>query len=314
MDTILNFSQDVTKTRLLAEGWYADTPGKFDINDITGANEGLKERAKWCKESKVMHLMGRPHVDLFSCDKDIPPNIDIKLRLVPNKPQFNLMATSDSAKYKYSIAYAKFVVRTKEMSPDVILATQSILMKKPVNMRIDYGRIRMNTHSIASGVTNFEIDNLFQGILPDKIVIGFVRNASMGGTFTSNPLNFENFDLSELYITVNGEQHPRVPLRLNFKSGDYIKAYMHMLSALGLDNKDHCIDLTPEQWANGNTLFPFKISPGEICSGARSVPITGNIKVAGKFATDLPANVNMVAFAQYNSSIHIDKFGNVTAT
>ena len=46
IETILNYCSDVHETRLLTEGWKKDTAEKMQITDVTGENNGLKERAK----------------------------------------------------------------------------------------------------------------------------------------------------------------------------------------------------------------------------------------------------------------------------
>jgi hypothetical protein len=50
--------------------------------------------------------------------------------------------------------------------------------------------------------------NMFQGGLPNRIVIGMVGADAFNGTYTKNPFNFKNYDITTLGLTVNGENLP----------------------------------------------------------------------------------------------------------
>ena len=61
-------------TRHRMEVWEKDPSGQLaDTDANTGdANEGLRKRAGRFKGSKVVTLIGRPHLDLFHQEKLIP--------------------------------------------------------------------------------------------------------------------------------------------------------------------------------------------------------------------------------------------------
>ena len=90
LETLLSYSDDVKKNRLLTEGWIEDTESHFDDFHIgdAGANEGFKKRAENFNGSKTVTLIGRPHLDLFHQDKDIPSGVDVVLRLIPSMDAF----------------------------------------------------------------------------------------------------------------------------------------------------------------------------------------------------------------------------------
>ena len=65
LETLLNYSEEVQKNRLLTEGWVKDTAAQMAVTDLAGANIGLKDRATRSATSKLMNLVGRPHLDIF---------------------------------------------------------------------------------------------------------------------------------------------------------------------------------------------------------------------------------------------------------
>jgi hypothetical protein len=68
--------------------------------------------------------------------------------------------------------------------------------------------------------------NMFQGGLPNRIVIGMVDADAFNGTYTKKPFNFKNYDITTMGLTVNGENLPGKPLQLKFVAdSNYISAF-----------------------------------------------------------------------------------------
>jgi hypothetical protein len=51
-----------------------------------------------------------------------------------------------------------------------------------------------------------------------------VEATAAQGSYSKNPLNIKNFDLSQISVTVDNHDVPNSPLNLNFKKNSYIKA------------------------------------------------------------------------------------------
>ncbi len=52
-----------------------------------------------------------------------------------------------------------------------------------------------------------------------------VEATAAQGSYTKNPFNFKNFDLSQISVTVDNHDVPYSPMNLNFKENTYIRAY-----------------------------------------------------------------------------------------
>ena len=63
-----------------------------------------------------------------------------------------------------------------------------------VNYQIPHTKLLMKTQNIPQGVTNFSIDTLFKGKLPDRVALAIVADAAMTGNYTANAFNFQIFD------------------------------------------------------------------------------------------------------------------------
>lgn len=313
IENLINFNKLIFDTRLLAEGWTKDTAGKMTDSDPEGENTGLAARTAWFARSAVVTLIGRPHLDLFHQDKLIPAGIDLKFRFLPNKHEFLLKTAAPEgdaaqARFKLKIESMRLFIRTKEISPSLILAHEKMLQK--TNYSILYNKITTKTVSIPNGTSNIEFDNIYMGKLPDLIVMAMTTDTDMAGGYQRNPFNFQHFGVNYLCLKANGEQIPRIALQPNFATKDYIRAYFGVLESLGFDIGPNCWDIKPEEWANGYSIFAFKITPGPIGT-VHSPSRVGAIRLELKFSANTASNINVLLLAQQTAELQIDKYKNV---
>ena len=109
----------------------------------------------------------------------------------------------------------------------------------------------------------------------------------------------------------NGKSVPRGGYSLNFANGPYLKAYSTLLQELECDTGDKSISLTLSEWANGYTLYAFKITDGPIgfgTYGPRSKSTTGFARLEVSFAAPVNENIKVTVFYQCRGKIEFDKF------
>ena len=308
METLLSYGKDVGKTRLLAEGWIRDTPGNLDDFVITdaGHNVGFKTRRALFRGSRMVPLIGRPHLDLFHQNLDIPPGCKMRLKFYPSPPNFFLKKPAALAdNFKLRILSARLWVRTKMVSPNFLLAQETMLRKH--NFRIPFNMVEMKTASITQGLTSIELDNIFTGTMPERVVIGLLSDACVNGASGANPFHFHHFDLCHVALLVNHVQFPRQAYEPNFTTGDYIREYYGLLEGIGLDTGNKAIDLTPEEWASSLPLFIFRLNP----CGLPSLPQVGAARLVLKFRTPTPNVITVMIFSEVPTIAEIDQYRNL---
>ena len=188
METFLSFAQDVWKTRLLTEGWISDCPTQYDDFRITdaGQNAGFKERRLVFRGSRIVTLIGRPHVDLFHQKLDIPPGCKIQLKFYPNSNDFVLKKPAANADgFRIKILSAVLWVRTKIVSDSFMLAQEMMLRKH--NIRLPFTMVELKTATIGQGLMSIELDNIFSGTMPERVVVGLVANSRLNGHPNETP-------------------------------------------------------------------------------------------------------------------------------
>ena len=206
--SILNFSKDAKDSHLTSALFYKDKAGKMDsVNPLAEAaniNTGLKERHAHTRQSRSVTMEGRIHSDLFAQDRYILGAVPIKLkRSVRTRDPFCLVSSAESPNFKVVIGECVFCARRVAVAPSVMMshnqALQQTTAKYPIN------RIDCKVVSVPRGNMSGNQPNIFQGILPNRIVIGMVDADAFNDTYTKNPFNFKNYDTTTMGLTVNGE-------------------------------------------------------------------------------------------------------------
>ena len=79
-------------------------------------------------------------------------------------------------------------------------------------------------------------------------------NNSYNENYKKNPFNFQHYNLTQIEISVNGEEVPFKPLKLNFEDKLFVTAYSTLFSGSGsIIKREDCsegytvivADLTP---------------------------------------------------------------------
>ena len=316
IETILNFSKDTKSSQLTSALFYKDKAGKMDsVNPVANAdavNTGLKERYNLSKESKMVSMEGKIHSDLFAQERYILGGVPIKLKLVRTSPAFSLVSSADPAAYKVVIEDCVFRVRRVNVSSTVMIGHTEALnhttAKYPIN------RVECKVFSAPRGNYSGNQPNIFQGQLPDRIVIGMVDSTAFNGSFKKNPFNFKNYDMTYLGLTVNGEHLPSKPLQMKFGDAggaNYVSAFQTLFAGSNKLFQNEGNGITRDEYANGYTLFVFDLT-ADLCARDHLQPIkNGNVSLEVQFGTALNLAINIMVLGEFQNLIEIDANRNV---
>jgi hypothetical protein len=306
IESLLTYDADVLNTREIVSGWAKDEAARMDNTLLAVAggvnpSAGFVARNKITRESRTFTLVGRPRLDLFHQSLDIPPECSMILKFTQSTDAFRLIGL---AAHKLSILTANLYIRTKVASPELVMAHREML--NHANIRIPFTKCNTRSFLIPGNSTSYTASNMFTSGVPKRIVIGFVENATMSGTVTTNPFNFGNFGITDIHVEVNGTSVPEDGLSMNYATDDFQRAYLYSLSGLGLDTGNRAIALTPEEWKAGYNLYVFKLSPGSLETSQRGTgPVSGNVSVHIKFAAAHAAALSMIVYSETGSLLEI---------
>ncbi len=306
IETILQHGSAAQETYLQAQCFFRDTAGFFDSMEITReGNLGFAERYALFSESKIVDMESPLLLGICQQPKFLLNGVDIQLKMYPARPEFCLMSPTADANYRPEIVQATLRVCKVLPTPEILLAHAETLREHPAEYL--YKRSELRTFQISAGMFSFNLEDVFQSQIPNKIVVGFVKSSSYGGSYQSNPLNFSHFDLNQLTAYVDDVSVPGKPLRFSFPNANYLEGYMSLFD--NPDDDDGSDPAVPYisrlDYPMGNALMAFSLAPNMPTS------TVGNVKLAGVFDKPLPENVTVIIYADFNSLLKLDNARNV---
>ena len=149
------------------------------------------------------------------------------------------------------------------------------------------------------GKYSYQLNDIFQGEVPHKLVLGMVDAEAFNGNVTKNPYNFEHCNISEVCAEVDGIPISTKRYTPNFGNrADTCPIYL----ALFDDNPR--LDLTRDEFTHGYTLFSFTLPKG----GEKEMKTLqrGNCAVSLRFNKPLKKNMVLVIMAKFPAALKVN--------
>ena len=303
IESTLNYGHEAKSTHLTSALYYQDTAGQMNSIDAT-QNLGYEKRKALAAQGREIDMMGRLHCDIFHQERYLLNGVDVKIRLVPSKSTFNLMAAADT--FKSVITHASLFVRKARLNPAVALAHAKALERGAAKYPLK--RVVVKTFTIPQGNVGAVQDNLFLSQTPNRLVIGLVDSAGFNGLSQRNPFNFEALGLSFLSLYLDGKQVPSKPLQPIFANGQYVRSFFNSMVASGLANQDAGSNIDRNAFGNGFTLYSLDLTPSLLDDNQLFELVkSGALRMELKFTTQLTRSVTVVVWAEMDSVIEIDR-------
>ena len=312
IETMLSYGSAAKKSHLTSSLYYRDDPGKMDKTDpkATGdeKNKGFVTRSSFTAGSREVDMIGRIHSDIFFQERYMLNEVTTRIKLTRSKDAFCLMSAGDQS-FKVQLTAAAMLVRKVKIAPSVYLAHAKTL--ESGTAKYPLRRVICKTFTIPSGYLDVSHEKLFTGQLPSRLVIGCVDNTAYNGDVSKNPFNFKHFSLSVLMVYLDGQQQSIKPLSLNFTSDQYVSSFMSMFTGVGKATADEGIDIDRLDFPNGFVLYAFDLTPDLSEDDHFNLTRQGSVRVDLKFAAALPNTVTVVAYAEFQNIIELDRSRNV---
>jgi len=299
MEKLLSFGKQFLKTQGQLSMFYKTT-NETDVTD-----PGWLSRCAETTESKEIEMLIRPHTELFNQTKFFIPGVDIRIDLHRASDTFCIQTTgTDRTLYKpqLKILEAKLKIQKHALLPSVAL-NHIKMWNSGNNVVYPQREVEMKTYAIPVGQLQHTNETMLTGFLPDRIVLALVPSKNLHGTYDSNPFVFTNFNLSNITVSMNGENHVTETMDLDFKNNRFIEAYMSLYEGMGLANCDTCYDITTAQYFLGKTMFVYDFRN---VRDAFYPPRHGNISIRLRFKEALPESINVMCYAEYQSVLYIN--------
>ena len=312
LETLLSYGEDAKKTQLTSALYYKDTAGQMDTvglraGDNVVPNEGLVKRSQHTNLSRVVDMVGRLHADIFFQDRYMLNEVNVKIKLVRSKDAFCVMSDADC---KVMITKAAMFVRKVKLSPSVFLAHAKALENGTAKYPIR--RVVCKSFTVPNGFRDISHEKLFSGQLPTRLVVGLVTNQAFNGHRERNPFNFHHFNVTEISLYLDGQQQAGIkPMELNYADSQYIRAYSTLFSGTGKICRDEGIAIDQNDYASGYALYTFDLTADLGDEENFNLMRQGSVRLVLKFGEALDTTVTVVAYAEFENVIEIDRNRNV---
>ncbi|KAI0219718.1 hypothetical protein LSAT2_028760 [Lamellibrachia satsuma] len=279
IETLLSYGSDAKSTQLTNQLWYKDTSSSMNAVELAAGpapNRGFVARRDYITGGRVVDMMGHLHVDLFLQDKFLINGVDVKIRLVHSKLSFALMAAGAN-EYKITIVNAALFVKKATLNPAVQMAHIKALERSTVNS-VAHAREPVPRHPA------------------ERLVLCCIDNDAYNGAYDKNPFHAKNNAIGFHSVYVDGRQIPAKPFQPNFAENFFVRSYANLFTSTGKIWQDEGNGLTRDDYRDGYTFFCFDLTPDQCEFHCREA---------------LRTTVNVVAYAEFESVLEIDKNGNV---
>ena len=304
--TVMQFSTAAQKSHMLSQGWYKDTAGK--MNSDTD-NDGYKKRAELMAGGKVFELMGPLFLNFCRQGQFLLPGVDMNIKFLPNEADFACFSSSNT---KVKIKFDGFIldVPRYKVNPSVILGHNAGLKRQNALYPMQHAEVQ--TFTIPMGNKSYIKDHLFPDQAPKLLLVSMVKNSAYNGSYTENPYNFEHFGLNKIALYREGCSVPGLPFEPDFKAGRYLRDYMNTMNVLKYSNSDETNGLTPNEFANGYTIYAFDLTAdNEAGADHRQVMKSHDLRFELVFEKALKQSINVIMYCVYDSAIEITELRDV---
>ena len=267
------------------------------------AFKGYLKRQKMFEESKWVYFCINIHADITTLRKFIPPNVKMMLELRRNSDEFCLLSHKTIDNFKIELEDVRVRVNRIESSTEVskYYANQLKIGKMP---RLSIDRSLLKTYTVSQGRMDLSEYNIISGRqLPDQIIIGVLEEGAHSGNINKNPFHFQDFDISEACLVVNGRREPPETYRVNKDIGDKADLYNSFLENVGVGDDDRECGITYDDFYGGSFLLVWDRTQDKCNRFHRHNQDSGSIDVHLKTRTALPKTVTIVIYATYSADL-----------
>ena len=306
---LLSYSRATLKQQFASAGFAWDEASKMDDK----GNSGHNNRQEW---NNGRLYIGKLLADVFQIDRYLLSGTSVKITLMKAEPEFALMSHTAAQKPKFIINDARLSVRRVKLADEVVL-THERALNQGINAIYPYSQKVIIVQNVSEKDAKMVKENLFKGALPKVIVIGLVSTDAYVGSYTKNPYNFQNFNVSAICLKKDGENVPyAVQFEPNFGALDkkpLHREYMSIFTALNMMGRNDTVLFDNDDFANGYCLYAFNLTPDQSMTTSvdQSETNNSNLRLELKFSAPLKENVTVLIMGIFDGLIQIDRYRNV---
>ena len=331
LETLLNYSQSSKKIQLSSIGFSGDE-GNFDAvkPNAEPIGRGISSRYNWFKkittlenptmtpadiakipeddryqDPSCVEFIGPLLADICNQDRLILNGVNIELKLFPNKDTFRLLTSPANTKAHIIIEDCKLYVCKVNVAPDIFLGHHKALEYSPA--LYPFQRTEIRTFNLSRGSYSTTLEDIWQGEVPNRLIVGMVDSDAFAGDYSRNPFRFKHNNLQNITFFVDSESVPRPPYQLNFKDCNYLEGLLSLYKVSGKLYENTDIGITRETYRQGYSLIGFEVDPTSSADFSYiGKPKGGRTRLTMRFHTGLQNDITIILYATFPEVLEID--------
>ncbi|KAL9982831.1 hypothetical protein ACROYT_G004940 [Oculina patagonica] len=333
LETLLNYDRRDGETILKPQGWYnhIDFSATWtDNNTNTAANAGAghadyvaltanhKEALKNSKAEQANYTEGKRHVlrfkpliEVFHLSKLLVPRVQIGIQMYFNSPDVFLNGVDLARKLTAEEVKVRMYLCQVRLNPTTYRRLMDEMTTKSQVVSYPTVRSEIRTFNMQGDQRRYECTNLFQGRIPNRVIVGMVLSTAFTGNVVNDPFCFQKFGMSSIKQLVGGEEYPYETLELvhNDATKD-LRGYHRFLQATGCLCKQQGNMVRGDDWGQGKncTLFVFdNVANGCVDSYRMNPKQAGNLLIELNFGANPAVNLTIIVYGEFENLLEIDK-------
>ena len=294
LETVLNYSAQEGHTLLQPQGWFPTQHAMMTTGLDTALSRPKKAAVLLSKQEQVPYQGGAVRTLVF---KPLVPGVEIKLCFMFNSPDFFLNGVA---------LHGRLTPQDLEMAFHLCQLTLSVPLYKTLDIArhtrrkvAKYPTVRseIRVFSHATNQLEFNEGNLYQGHIPDRLVVGLLHTLSYHGDVAYSPFSFQKFGLSQIEQLVRGKVYPASALELNHNNTHKdLEGYFRFLMASEAWRKGQASLVEPEMWGGAGccTLFMFDVPNGAADSTLMNPCQDGDLRIRFKLGAAVNHVINVL--------------------
>ena len=316
IECLLNYSKGAKEIQLQSIGMSPDTANFDSVKPGDTAGGTLSVNAGLLARKKLFGGDGQGNCDFKGvlladiCNQArlILDGVDVGITLWPNKNAFKIMSN----------VACKLVIENIYLDVCKVQVNKYCMSGHKAALEVSNGMYPLQktiiiTKELLGGSRGQSWDDIFQGYVPSKMVIGMVDSNAFNGDFAKNPLRFQHFDIDSLGFTVNGEATPKQPFEYDMDNDLFVDAFQSLSEITGKAWEDTDNGITKEMWKDGLALTAFDCDP-TTANDFRylGLPKRGHTRLSLKLKNSRTDGIMVIIYATFPGRVEIDDMRNVT--
>lgn len=306
-ETIVNYNREDGLTLLKPQGWvnvldlpknWVSTSSSDDSvkvtawtdNQKTGLTALQEESKKYYNDDSddllPVHLKFKPHVEPFWFPYVMKPGVQMQFEIHFHDPVFWSMVASGNAKklrFQDTDIDVRFHLARLRLNSSVY--NDLLLKTNNKNQTAVYPVVRSELRTFtwdSSTQQRFEEDNIFNGRVPQRVMVAIVDSKSFNGTKDYYPFSFLKAKIKQIKQIVQSEEYPYETLELTQDDRYDYDGYFRWLQASGARIKSQPNMVREADWGedkNCNLFMWNNVGNGNADSGMMNPNKKGNVRI-----------------------------------